>query len=69
MTAADQDPGVAPDAPAGTEGHDPRPRLALGDPLARATGADRPESWGDRAESDADRLAHYEQQRPPHHGD
>ena len=29
---------------------------------------DRPESWGERADSDADRLAYYEAQRPPHHG-
>jgi hypothetical protein len=31
-------------------------------------GEDRPESWGEQAESDTDRLRFYQQQRPPHHG-
>lgn len=45
-----------------------RRRLSLGAPLAGTAAEDRPESWGDRGESDADRLAHYRAQRPPHHG-
>jgi hypothetical protein len=48
----------------------PRParRLALGDPVARTAAEDRPEAWGEAGESDADRLAYYRAQRPPHHG-
>jgi hypothetical protein len=42
--------------------------LSLGDPVSGSATEDRPESWGDHTESDADRLAHYEAQRPPHHG-
>jgi hypothetical protein len=43
-------------------------RLSLGDPLDGQAGEDRPESWGERGESDSDRLAHYRTQTPPHHG-
>jgi hypothetical protein len=43
-------------------------RLALTDPLTGRAAEDRPESWGDSAESDVDRLSHYVAQRPPHHG-
>jgi hypothetical protein len=48
----------------------PRParRLSLEDPVARTAAEDRPEAWGESGESDADRLAHYRAQRPPHHG-
>ena len=50
-------------------GADPsKPTLSLGDPLNGRATEDRPEAWGERSESDADRLAHYEAQRPPHHG-
>lgn len=42
--------------------------LVLGDLLDTRAAEDRPESWGERAESDDDRLAHYLAQRPPHHG-
>ena len=45
-----------------------QPRLSLGDPLRQRASEDRPESWGERNESDDDRLAHYLAQRPPHHG-
>lgn len=59
------DPGSqAPDA--ALEGP---PRLSLDDPVTRVAAEDSPESWGERGESDADRLAHYRAQRPPHHGD
>ena len=43
-------------------------RLALGDPLDGQAVEDRPESWGERSESESERLAHYRAQRPPHHG-
>lgn len=43
-------------------------RLALGDPLDGRAAEDRPESWGERGESESDRLAHYRAQTPPHHG-
>jgi hypothetical protein len=43
-------------------------RLSLGDPLDGRASEDRPEAWGDRGESDSDRLAHYRTQTPPHHG-
>jgi hypothetical protein len=47
----------------------PRPRrLSLTDPLTGRATEDRPEAWGERAESDDDRLEHYTAQRPPHHG-
>lgn len=52
----------------GRSAHPPR-RLALTDPLTGRAAEDRPESWGDSAESDVDRLSHYVAQRPPHHGD
>ncbi len=45
-----------------------RGRLRLSGPVPGSAGEDRPESWGDRAESDADRLGFYAEQRPPHHG-
>ena len=45
-----------------------RGRLRLTGPVPGSAGEDRPESWGDRAESDADRLGFYAEQRPPHHG-
>lgn len=45
-----------------------RRTLDLGDALESRATEDRPEAWGERAESDADRLAHYDAQRPPHHG-
>ncbi len=44
------------------------PRLSLGDPLDDRASEDRPESWGERGESESDRLAHYRTQTPPHHG-
>jgi len=44
------------------------PRLSLGDPLDGRAAEDRPESWGERGESESDRLAHYQAQTPPHHG-
>jgi hypothetical protein len=46
----------------------PPRRLSLGDPLDGRASEDLPESWGDRGESEDDRLAHYRTQRPPHHG-
>jgi hypothetical protein len=45
----------------------PRP-LSLGDPLDGRAAEDRPESWGERGESESDRLAHYRTETPPHHG-
>ncbi len=45
-----------------------RRTLSVGDPWESRAAEDRPESWGERSESDEDRLAHYEAQRPPHHG-
>lgn len=66
---ADRADGSAPTAPHGAEATaGPRRRLSLGDPVTGSATEDRPESWGDRTESDSDRLAHYEAQRPPHHG-
>jgi hypothetical protein len=63
--ADDADPGrpepAAPRRP-------PRPRLALDDPVPGRAGEDRPEAWGESAESDGDRLRFYRQERPPHHG-
>lgn len=70
------DPGPADP---GSEGSEPLPaeaepaaevprRLALGDPLDGRAAEDRPESWGERGESESDRLAHYRAQTPPHHG-
>lgn len=56
------------DEPAPAGARKPVRRLALGDPVARTATEDRPESWGERGESDAERLAHYRAQRPPHHG-
>lgn len=50
---------------------DPRPavpRLRLGDPVADRATEDRPEAWGDRGDSDDQRLARYLAARPPHHG-
>jgi hypothetical protein len=44
------------------------PRLSLGNPLDGRASEDRPESWGDRGESEEDVLAHYRRQKPPHHG-
>lgn len=46
----------------------PPRRLSLGDPLDDRAGEDRPESWGERGESESDRLAHYRTETPPHHG-
>ncbi len=46
----------------------PPRRLSLGDPLDGRAGEDRPESWGERGESESDRLAHYRTETPPHHG-
>ncbi|HYN57609.1 MAG TPA: hypothetical protein VES03_10460 [Motilibacterales bacterium] len=43
-------------------------RLSLGDPLDGRAAEDRPESWGERGESEPDRLARYREQTPPHHG-
>jgi hypothetical protein len=43
-------------------------RLSLGDPLEGGAAEDRPESWGERGESESDLLAHYRTQTPPHHG-
>jgi len=60
------DPEQRPIPPTGS-GAPPRRRLTLGDPLAGTAAEDRPESWGERAESDAQRLSHYRSQRPPHH--
>jgi hypothetical protein len=62
--------GVRP-APAPAGGPTPvRPRhLVLDDPLSSTASEDRPESWGDRSGSEAQRLAEYERDRPPHHGD
>ena len=48
-------------------GGQPRP-LSLGDPLDGRASEDRPESWGERGESEDDVLAHYRTQKPPHHG-
>lgn len=58
----------AGDGPTPGEPRRDRRRLALTDPLTGRAAEDRPESWGDSAESDADRLSHYTAQRPPHHG-
>lgn len=66
-------PGAAP------EGSDPLipevqkdaeapPRLSLGDPLEGRAAEDRPESWGERGESESDALARYRTETPPHHG-
>ena len=44
------------------------PRLSLADPLDGRAAEDRPESWGERNESDPDRLARYRTETPPHHG-
>lgn len=61
--------GPAPGAdPAETRASGVR-RLSLGDPLSGRAAEDRPESWGERSDTDSDRLAHYRAQRPPHHGD
>lgn len=46
----------------------PARRLSLGDPVARTAAEDRPEAWGESGDSDAERLAYYRAQRPPHHG-
>jgi hypothetical protein len=46
----------------------PPRRLSLGDPLDDRAGEDRPESWGERGDSDSDRLARYRTETPPHHG-
>ncbi len=65
------EPTEDPRAAAGRPARAPKParrRLALTDPLTGAAAEDRPESWGDSAESDVDRLSHYVAQRPPHHG-
>lgn len=43
-------------------------RLSLGDPLSGVAAEDRPESWGEHDDSDAERLARYLAARPPHHG-
>ncbi len=52
-----------------TEAEDTTPRrLSLGDPLDGRAAEDRPESWGERGESESDRLAHYRTETPPHHG-
>ncbi len=69
MSDAGRDP--APDADLGTApapAPAPAPRLRLSDPLEGTAAEDRPESWGERARTDAERLADYEAQRPPHHG-
>ena len=55
---AEQDPSAA---------ESPR-LLSLGDPLDGRAAEDRPESWGERGESEPDLLAHYREQTPPHHG-
>ncbi len=60
--AGDPDGAPAGAAPA------PRRALSLDDGWEGAAAEDRPESWGERTESDDDRLAHYRAQRPPHHG-
>ena len=39
--------------------------LSLGDPLDGRAAEDRPESWGERGESESDRLAHYRTRDPP----
>lgn len=44
-------------------------RLSLGDPLDERAAGDRPEVWGEREESEPERAARYESERPPHHGD
>jgi hypothetical protein len=64
-------PGVLDSGPRTAEPEAARParrRLSLTDPLTGAAAEDRPESWGDSADSDSDRLRHYVAQRPPHHG-
>ena len=43
------------------------PKLALGDPLRERAAEDTPEAWGERGESESDRLSRYETERPPHH--
>ena len=70
MTAGEPRDGQQADEQQADEQERARPRrLVLGDPVPERAGEDRPESWGERSESDADRLAHYQAQRPPHHGD
>lgn len=61
---AEADPLLADAEPAAEV---PR-RLTLGDPLDGRAAEDRPESWGERGESESERLAHYRAQTPPHHG-
>ena len=61
-------PGPEPErAPSGAAPGTP-PRLDLGDPLVGTASEDRPESWGERGDTDEDRLSRYLAQRPPHHG-
>jgi hypothetical protein len=69
MTAQSPRPGGS-DSPITEAGAgDPPPRrLSLGDPLDGRAAEDRPESWGERGESESDRLARYRTQTPPHHG-
>ena len=54
------------DTPSGPV-EDRAPKLALGDPLRTRAAEDTPEAWGERGESESDRLARYETERPPHH--
>jgi hypothetical protein len=65
---ADTPEGAAPPATTGRPGAPEPPRLSLGDPLDGRASEDRPESWGERGESESDRLDHYRAQTPPHHG-
>ena len=69
MTPGSTRPGgsSSPAEPDGPEAEVPR-RLSLADPLEGGAAEDRPESWGERNESDPDRLARYRTETPPHHG-
>lgn len=67
-TPTDVPKAAAAPAPAPAAGPASRPRLRLTDPVDGRAVEDRPESWGERPESDRDRLAHYLAARPPHHG-
>lgn len=60
----ERDEAVVPQYPIGSR----RRRLVLDDPLTATAAEDRPESWGDRSSSEAQRLAEYRRNRPPHHG-
>lgn len=56
----------SPDTDARSDAEPPR-RLSLGDPWDGRATEDRPESWGERGESESDRLTHYRAETPPHH--